>query len=149
MPHSTVWTVSDSSRHSRETTRKRKAFVQLVSSMKTTAMSGHFDSSSVLTKNASRSALSLARWICVDQTDDFIAASRRARACSARMVLLDSRKAVWRMFLPHRMSFRSGIDAVDALWKANDEIASFDAAVKMPLGTRTGNVTNPFCEKYT
>ena len=109
--------------------------MRLVSSTKTTAMSGHFDSSAVLTTNASRSALSRARWICVDHTDDFIAASRRARACSARMARLGSRRAFLRMFLPRRMSFRSRIDAVDTLWKATAEIASFDAAVKMPPRT--------------
>ena len=51
------------------------------------------------------------------------------------------------MFLLHRMSFRSLIDAVDAFWKAIVESASFDAAVKMPLGTLTGNVSNTWlCE---
>ena len=47
----------------------------------------------------------------------------------------------------HRMSFRSLIEAVDAFWKAIAESASFDAAVKMPLGTLTGNVANTWlCE---
>ena len=45
------------------------------------------------------------------------------------------------------MSFWSLIDATDAFLKAIAETASFDAAVKIPLGTLLGKVANPWlCE---